>query len=480
MNVGALPVVTDAATKRQATTHTPRVLLLFSALMVIVSTVGHGNSLASVAALIVAAAATGVALLHPMAVRGRVGQRRAEWVMVVSLVVAGLMLTGGLLAQAFADLGSPLWLMVTAVYTIVGLAGALLAFRKLPHVRWAFALFLLAHTAMAVALLRSSPAIIDTQVYLHDGVAALFQGHNPYAMTVPNLYPPHLANLFYGPGVVVNGRVNAGFPYLPVPLLAAVPGFVWGDVRYSQLIAMVLTALVLRRLASDSIGRAAAVLGVASLTAIPMLKGGWTEPTSVALLACLVLALQQRRHAFVAVLLGLLLASKQYFVVVIPIIWLIRAWLTQRVILIGLGLAGAIMVPFLLVDPATFWKAITGSQRGPLRADSISLLVSSVNTLGWPPPWTYGVLPLLGAGMTAIALTLRAPHTPPAFVAAVGLTLLVAFLLSRQAFMNYYYLVSGTFLIAAVAWPTSQAVTAPGHESRHPASPETTVGRPLR
>src|ERR1035437_3116543 len=424
MMLSPLLLVRVAATKRETGANSPRVLLLFSALMVMMSTVGHGNPLASVVALIVAAAATGVALLHPMAVRAGVGQRRAEWVLVVSLLVSGLILSGGILAQAFAHLGSPLWLVVVNAYTILGLAGALIGFRKLPRLRWAFALFLLVHTALTVALLRSAPAHIDTQAYLHDGIPALFHGHHPYGMTVPNIFSPHQAALFYGPGVVVNGRVNAGFPCLPVPLFAAIPGFLLGDVRYSQLIAMVVTALVLRRLASDRIGRAAAVLGVASLTSIPMLTGSWTEPTSVALLACLVLALRQRRHAFIAVLLGLLLASKQYFVVVIPIIWLSRAWLTRRVILIGLGVAAAMILPFFLVDPATFWRAIMGSQRGPLRADSISLLVSSVNTFGWPPPWTYGVLPLLGAAMTAIALALRAPRTPAAFAAAVGLTLL--------------------------------------------------------
>jgi hypothetical protein len=152
--------------------------------------------------------------------------------------------------------------------------------------------------------------------------------------------------------------------------------------------------------------------------------------------------------------LGLLLVSKQYFVVVIPLLWLIRQWLTRRMILIGLGLAAAVTLPLFLVDPPTFWKSIVGIQGVPLRADSVSLLVSSVKTFGWPPPWTYGVLPLLGAGLTALVLALRAPRTPAAFAAAAGLTLLITILLSKQAFMNYYFMVSGALLIAAVAWPT--------------------------
>ena len=155
-----------------------------------------------------------------------------------------------------------------------------------------------------------------------------------------------------------------------------------------------------------------------------------------------------------AVFLGLFLVSKQYVVIAIPVIWLICQRLTRRMISISLGVAIAVTLPFFLADPAAFWKAIVEFQLvQPFRADSLSLLVSSVNTFGWPPPWTYGVLPLLGGGLTAIALALRAPRTPAAFAAGVGLTLLVTILLSKQAFMNYYFLVSGAFLIAAVAWP---------------------------
>ena len=461
MKVGALPVDMGVATKPEATANSPRILLLFSALMVMIfASAAPASTLTSVMALLVAAVATTVALLHPMVVRNGDWQRRAEWALVVSLLLAGLVLTGGILAQAFAALASPLWMTAVTAYTILGLTGALLLYRRLPHLKWAFALFLLVHTAMTVAFLRSSPALIDVAVFLRDGAVAVLHGHNPYAMTFPNIYSPKATQQFYGPGVVINGRVTFGFPYLPVVLLVAVPAQLLGDVRYGQLIAMLVTALVLRRLASDRVGRAAAVLSVAAPMAIPMLSGAWTEPTLVALLACLVLTLERRRYAFVAVFLGLFIVSKQYVVITIPLIWLIRRWLTRRTILIGLGLAAAVTLPFFVVDPPAFWKAIVQYQLiQPFRSDSVSLLVSSVNTFGWPPPWTYGVLPLAGGGLTAVALALRAPRTPPAFAAAVGLTLLVTILLSKEAFMNYYYLVSGAFLIAAVAWPTQKPLT---------------------
>jgi hypothetical protein len=463
MSLGMHSTAEKTSKKWDATANASRLLLLFSALTVMTFTrVGLSHTPAALAALAVAALVAGVALLHPIAVRDLVRLRRAELTLIGTLLLAGLVFSAGTLALALADLMSPLWFSVIAVYTILGLVAALPLARRLPAMKWSFTLFLVAHLAIAVIFLRSPPSYNDVHVFLHDGALAALHGHNPYAMTFPDIYPAQSSQLFYGPGVVMNGRITSGFPYLPVSLLVAIPGQLLGEVRYSQLIAMLMTALVLRRLASDQIGRAASVLGVASVSAIPMLTGAWTEPTIVALLACLVLALERQRYSLMAVLLGLLLVSKQYVVIAMPVIWLIRQSLTRRVIFISLGVATAVTLPFLLVGPTAFWKAIVEFQLiQPFRADSVSLLVYSVNTFGWPPPWTYGVLPLLGGGLTAIALALRAPRTPAAFAAGVGLTLLVTILLSKQAFMNYYFVVSGAFLIAAVAWPTHPEPTNP-------------------
>lgn len=456
MSLGVRSTVKAVRMNREATANSPRLLLLFSALMVMMfSRVGSDHAALGVSALLMAAVSAGVALLRPLVVGNQDRVRRAERTLVVSLVLTGLILTAGELTRAFADMGSGLWLTLTATYTILGLVAAFVLVRRVPSMKWVFPLFLVAHAAMTVAMLRSAPSHIDVAVFLRDGSVAVLHGHNPYSMTFPNIYPPKLSDLFYGHGVVINGRITYGFPYLPVAVLVAIPGQLLGDVRYSQLIAMVVTALVLRRLASDRIGRAAAVLGFAAPAAIPMLTGAWTEPTLVALLACLVLALERRRYAIAAALLGLFLVSKQYVVIAMPVICLIRHWMTRRMIFIGVALGAAATLPFFLVDPAAFWKAIVRYQLiQPFRSDSVSLLVSSVNAFGWPPPWTYGVLPFVGGALTALAVALLAPRTPPAFAASVGLTLLVTILFSKEAFMNYYFIVGGAFLIAAVAWPT--------------------------
>jgi hypothetical protein len=466
MNVDVQPIVRAGSKKRTVAANSQRALLLFSCLLVMMFARDPGPNGPRLVALLMAVVAAGVALFRPILVSDLDRLRRAEQALVAVLLLAGLILTGGVLAGTITHLASPLWFVVVLAYTALGLAGVVPQIRHIPDLKWVFWLFLAVHVAMTVLFLRATPTGIDVRVFLHDGAAALLDGHNPYSMTFPNIYPPRLTELFYGPGVIVDGRMIYGFPYPPVSLLFAAFGKLLGDVRYSQLIAMLVTTLALRRLARDQVGRAAAVLGVTAPAAIIILSGAWTEPTLVALLACLVLALERRRHALIAVFLGLFLVSKQYVVVVLPIIWLIRQALSRRVIFIGLGVATALTLPFFLADPPSFWRAIVEFQLvQPFRSDSLSLLVSSVNTFGWPPPWTYAVLPLAGGGLTAIALALRAPRTPAAFAAGVGLTLLVTILLSKQAFMNYYFLVSGALLIAAVAWPTEQSLAAPEQQS---------------
>ena len=431
----------------------PRVLLLTGVLLVTVFSGGDGNVAASLVGLVIAAAATACALLRPGVLPAGEWAARAERVLVGTLVGAGVVLTAVRLVPGILG-GTPLPAVVAAGAAVVA-AGAAVARTHLQVSRGALVcgLVLGLWAVLAVALLRSSPANIDVEVYLREGSRVLARGSNPYTMSVPNIYPPDVAAQVYGPGMVVDGRIEWGFVYPPLPLLVAFPAYLLGDVRYAQLVAMVVTALALWHLAVARIGRTAAVLAVAAIPTVPLLAQAFTEPASVALLAGAVLALTRRRLVLGAVLLGLLLASKQYFVVVLPLVALLRPWLTRRSVIAGLAAAALVSLPFVLVDPAAFTEAVTGVQAAPLRPDSVSLLVAAVGAFSWPPPGTYAVLPVVGGLLTALVLARYAPRTPAAFAAAAGLTLLVTILLSKQAFANYYFMASSALLVAAVAWP---------------------------
>jgi hypothetical protein len=93
-------------------------------------------------------------------------------------------------------------------------------------------------------VLKNSPTPwIDVYVFQRDGSAALLHGQNPYALTFPNIYGN---GVYYGPGMVANGRVLFGYVYFPLSLLMVLPGAIFfNDVRYAQLAAVALVALSL-------------------------------------------------------------------------------------------------------------------------------------------------------------------------------------------------------------------------------------------
>ena len=89
---------------------------------------------------------------------------------------------------------------------------------------------------MSLALAAVMPALghaVDVHVFLDDSLHALIGGRNPYGITFPNYYPPTEAGAYYGPGVVVGDRIVFGFP--SGTLVAALPGYLLGDVRLSRL-----------------------------------------------------------------------------------------------------------------------------------------------------------------------------------------------------------------------------------------------------
>jgi hypothetical protein len=291
---------------------------------------------------------------------------------------------------------------------------------------------------------------VDVSMFLNDGSAALLRGENPYAITFPNIYPPDETLRYYGPGVVQGDRLMYGFPYLPGLLLGAVPGHLLGDTRYIAVLGLAALAVVIGCRTPDLQGRFVAVLLTASPVMVYVVLGSWTEPMQVALLGFAVVALRYRRLLLGAVLIGVLLVTKQYLVVTLPALWLLREVFSRREWVALAVSALAVCVPFFVTDPGAFWHSVVEWQvNQPFRPDSTSLLVLSVNELGWPPPAVYAVLPV-GAGlMVAALLAWRLRPGPAAFLLTMGLAVMVTVLLSKQAFVNYYSFVGGCLLLAA-------------------------------
>jgi hypothetical protein len=389
-------------------------------------------------------------------VRTGTSKRNPTALLLMALVITGVAYSGARLGTMVGDRGSLAWISFTVGYALLGTA-ATLATRSQRRERFLYTIFVALHTSLLAFRLATREVIIDVEIFLREGVTALLSGVNPYAITFTNPYSQAASEVFYGPGVIVDGRFDYGFPYLPVSLLAAVPGHVLGDVRFTALACLLVVALVVRAVSADDIGRLLSLSMLTGLSAMTLVVGAWTEPVMMAALALTVLFLVQGRALPAAVALALLLATKQYLVVIAPLLWVFAKLAGWRALFVALSGAALVTLPFVWAGPADFWRSTVELHLAqPFRSDSISLLVSAVETFGWPPAYLHGVLPLVAGFGVACLVAWRAPRTPAAFALGVGATLLATVLLSKQAYTNYYSLVGASLALGVAAWPRVQ------------------------
>jgi hypothetical protein len=116
---------------------------------------------------------------------------------------------------------------------------------------------LVTHFLLGLWVLRVMPQPgVDVCLFQREASGALLGGHNPYAMSFPNLYPG--AARVYGAGTYSGDRLLFGFPYPPLSLLMVLPGELLGDFRLSHLLATTLAGALI---AASRPGRVATAAG---------------------------------------------------------------------------------------------------------------------------------------------------------------------------------------------------------------------------
>ncbi|BCS35983.1 hypothetical protein TBR22_A52200 [Luteitalea sp. TBR-22] len=384
--------------------------------------------------------------------------------------VTSALLTVGVLVSAVALVSAPLarymadprpWAHPTL---LIAVAVALVTALTVRATHGRAARRLAAAVLMAVGLwvgawtVRESPEPhIDVIPVHQDAFAAVARGHSPYGITFANIYDEK--SPFYAREMRDGQRVLFGFPYPPLSLALAWPGYaVLGDLRYSEVLAMAITlALIV------SLGTEPALLAAAALLLAPRLvfhlEQGWTEPFPIVLLALTVVT--ARRWPSRAWLpLGLLVASKQHMVLALafapflvdrsaPATTTASPW---RFMAKAVLVAAAVTLPLALLDVDAFIRsAVLLQLREPFRLDSLSF---TRQLLLWGVPLDkQGAMAVsLGAGLLGLGLSWwRAPRTPAGFAAALGTTCFLLTAFGKKAFLNYYFLVVACLLIAVAA-----------------------------
>jgi len=405
-------------------------------------------SLAALQVLTAAAAACIAAIAVP-----RIGavERLPAWLW-ISAVALGVVVETALIVVRHQ--GYPMVRTGTMVVAALGLLQAFdLKRLRLPLLLLTAAVFAILLSATFLRYARE-PAI-DVFVFQQMSADAVLHGRNPYTIRYPSVYPP--GTPFYGPGVVgADNRLDYGFPYFPLSLLLVVPAYAaGGDSRFAHAAAIALTAGLM---AGARPGRWAGLTAILFLLTPPVffiVEQSWTEPLMAFTFSLTMFAALRWRRAL-PFALGLLFATKQYTVLMAPLVWLLvdepRTWRRFAALLATAGaVALAITLPFFLWDPRAFYRAVVAFQfLQPFRLDALSYMVwihhnfPQLTIERWAP--FVSVVPA-----TAFALW-RCPRTPAGFAAAVTVVYLTFFAFNKQAFANYYY-----FVIAAACWSAAAA-----------------------
>jgi hypothetical protein len=289
-------------------------------------------------------------------------------------------------------------------------------------------------------LIQASPhPYIDVDIFQRDALSMLLKGFNPYALRPPSIYPE--ASGFNAPGLVVDGRLQYGYPYPPLSLLLALPGHVlFGDYRYSQLLAMVGAGAFIGYARPGKANFEAAALLLFSPRTFFVLEQGWTEPF-VLLLATGAVFAATRAPRLGVLVMGALFTVKQYAPLCFPLLAAGRGPEGRRDMLL-LAAPLALVGVAAGVDPHNFWISVVASHLvQPFRADALSFPA----LLG--APWLAYAGWVLPAAPAWFARHQRATASTALLMCAA--MLLCFFSFGRQCGANYYWLVIGLLTMAA-------------------------------
>jgi hypothetical protein len=377
------------------------------------------------------------ALLLAVTLSGRRLPPPASWELVLA-VVATAVIAVAHPAERYMHTSGPRLTSIQVLAAVTAIAVIALALLPAPRLVWPVGLALATATGIVTILFVPNPHI-DVWYLLQQSSDGLRRGQD--------MYQQHWQH---------SHGLQAVYPYLPGTTLLLAP-FRWlaTDVRAGLLLAMLLTSWQLRRLTPG--------LGVLALLVVVhpywvfLVDQSWTEPLLLLFLAVAVAALVRGRPTIAVVAFALALACKQHIVLLVPLfaLWPAFGW---RRALASVGIAGVIVLPWVLWSPSAFWHDAVHANLSlgviPRALCIPSYLLRSHGVV-------VGFTLLLGFLVIAYAAVLwRVPRTPSGLALGSAVVLLALDVANKQSFFNHYTLPMGLLVVAIAAATAAQQETA--------------------
>ncbi|MGO9837701.1 MAG: hypothetical protein ACLP1X_26235 [Polyangiaceae bacterium] len=299
--------------------------------------------------------------------------------------------------------------------------------------------------ALGAWMLHASPSPrIDVWPIHQQGARALLAGQSPYETgTIAT------SDTFYDH----DGKWIATYGYPPTNLILTAGAYaLTGDTRWAVLVAMVTGAYLLWLVARGGAKPRAPwpdlLLGCSLFhpRGLFVLEQAWGDPLAVPFLVGFALAVTTGRDRTASVLLGLLCSVKQHFAIY-GVVLAFAPGIGVSGALLALGTAAATYLPFAIASPHGLWQGLVEFHAtGAFRADSLSL-TAMIARAGFVLPSWVGMAATLGFFVVLPWM----PRRLGALLLASTVAFFLFYVLGRQAFCNYYYVVCQTLLLAAAA-----------------------------
>jgi len=341
------------------------------------------------------------------------------------------------------------WLIFTSIGVLAAFLTATCLSKDPLFGRLSFAFLFTTFILLCIWILRASPdPKIDVFYFQKDSIAKLLKFENPYASGFSNIYGH---SHFYGLGLVKDGILQFGYPYLPLDIIVAIPSYILGDLRITQVVAIGLSGLIFARIQPGPFGRGLAALYWFSPRSLFVIEQAWIEPLIVFFAAVMVVLFKKfpKSAGWTA---GLLIASKQTMIwmpFLLPLLFVGKCKKWWQPLLVAMIFAMLTCLPFFLWNPAAFWKSSVALQFiQPFRPDALSFpaLFYQIGLTGIH--WSIA-FPM---SMACIAIAYwKLPQTVAGWAMAACLTYIVFFAFNKQAFCNYYFMIIGLACLTAAS-----------------------------